>query len=72
MPLPTVPTQESVALEEAANAVVRMIVRGVTRKHVPSSALVMWGIGLMEQTVTRKSIGLWLQSLSEKYLGPSN
>jgi hypothetical protein len=72
VPLPTVPTQESVALEEAALAVLRMIARGVTRTHIPPSALVMWGIGLMEELVTRKAIGLWLQSLSEKYLGPSN
>ncbi len=67
MPLPTIPTRESIALEEAGLAVLRMIARGVTRPHIPSSALVMWGIGLMEQTVTRKSIGLWLQSLADKY-----
>ena len=72
MTLPTNPTQETIALEEAANAVVRMIDRGVTRPHIPSSALVMWGIGLMEQTVRRRSIGLWLRSLSDKYLEPSN
>ena len=61
-------SQEAIALEETAAAVPRMIARGVTRKHIPCSALVMWGLGLMEQAVHRKSIGLWLGELSEKYL----
>ena len=60
--------QAAIALEETAAAVLRMIARGVTHTHIPCSALVMWGLGLMEQTVHRKSIGLWLSELSDKYL----
>ncbi len=62
------PSQEAVALEETANAVLRMIERGVTGRHVVPSALIMWGICLMEQLVSRKAIGLWLRELSDKYL----
>jgi hypothetical protein len=72
MPLLTNPTQEAIALEEAALAVLRMIARGVAKKHVPSSALVMWGIGLMEEAVARRSIALWLRSLAEKYENASH
>jgi hypothetical protein len=61
-------TQEALALEEVANAILRMTARGVTKRHIAPSALVMWGIALMEQFVSRKAIGLWLQELSEKYL----
>ena len=66
------PTQEAIALEEAAHAVLRMIARGVTKKHVPPSALVMWGIGLMEEAVARKAIALWLRSLADEYENEPN
>jgi hypothetical protein len=59
--------QETLALEEAAFAVIRMLRRGVVRTHIPPSALVMMGLGFMEALVSRKSIGLWLAQLAETY-----
>ena len=59
--------QELVALEEATNAITRMVARGVSEKHIPGSALLMVGFAALEQTVSRKSISVWLESVAKKY-----
>jgi hypothetical protein len=60
--------QETIALEESAAAVLRAIQRGVSRTHIMPSALIMIGLHLMESVVSRRSIGIWLRELSDRYL----
>jgi hypothetical protein len=59
--------QETIALKEAANALRRMIERGVSKKHIPGSALFMVGLMAMETCVQRESIAIWLEELARKY-----
>jgi len=64
--------QQSIALEESISAVSRMIKRGVSRKHIPGSALFMVGLALMEANVTRKAIAIWLEELATRYRASIN
>ena len=59
--------QEIIALEEAANAAIRILERGVQRKHMPGSALLMVGLHMLESSVSRKAMAIWLEELARKY-----
>ena len=67
MNLPTEAGQELIALEEAAVAVLRMLRRGVSHKHIAPSALIMIGLALLESMVSREAIATWLVSISQRY-----
>ena len=58
--------ETSVALQLIANAVLDMPTQGVVSPHVPPSACIMVGLGLMEAHVSRKTIAAWLYKVADQ------
>lgn len=64
--------QNLIALEEAVTALTRMVDRGVSKLHIPGSALFMVAVSTLEQTVSRKGISIWLEKLAQQYRDSSH